>query len=115
MTLAGSGIGSGSPPPLNPKLPKSVLPVLWSPPSMQLPEMVFVSIVTAPVLAKARPQRILALVFNVILSRARMFPANAVLVPRVAELPTTQYKPTLLPPLITFTVELLAVVKVLPS
>ena len=52
--------------------------------------MVLVSIVTAPFLAKALPQVILAPVFRVMLVSARMFPSNLVPVPRVAEVPTTQ-------------------------
>ena len=50
----------------------------------------FVSIVTAPLRAKALPQLMVALVFKVILVSARIFPANTVVVPRVAELPTCQ-------------------------
>ena len=52
--------------------------------------MALVSIVTAPVCAKALPQVILAPVVRVMLVSARMFPSNLVFVPRVAELPTTQ-------------------------
>ena len=48
-----------------------------------------VSIVTAPFRAKALPDT-LAPVFRVMLVSARIFPANAVPVPRVAELPTCQ-------------------------
>ena len=48
------------------------------------------------------------------LVNARIFPANVVLVPSVAELPTCQYRPLSGPPLITLTDELLAVVSVLP-
>ena len=76
--------------------------------------MVLVSSVTTPVCAKALPHRIAALVFMVMLPSARMFPAKVVLVPRVAELPTSQNTPLFAPPLITITVELLAVVRVLP-
>ena len=50
----------------------------------------FVSVVTAPLRAKALPHSILAPVFRVMLVSARMFPVNAVVVPRVAELPTCQ-------------------------
>jgi hypothetical protein len=74
-----------------------------------------VSIVTAPVSAKALPHRILALVFMVMLWSARMLPAKVVLVPRVAELPTSQNTPLLAPPLITLIVAPLAVVRVLQS
>lgn len=45
--------------------------------------------VTAPFWASALPQVILALVFRVMVS-ASIFPSNAVLVPREAELPTCQ-------------------------
>jgi hypothetical protein len=86
-------------------LPKSVRPLSKAPAPTQLSEMVLVSIVTAPVSAKALPHKILALVFMVMLWSARMLPAKVVLVPRVAELP---------PPLITLTVEPLAVVRMLP-
>ena len=48
-----------------------------------------VSIVTAPFRASARPDT-LAPVVNEMLVSARMFPVNAVFVPRVAELPTCQ-------------------------
>ena len=110
--------GSGTdwmPPPLKPALPKSVRPVPRSaPPAPQVSEMVLPANVTAPVSARALPHTIVALVFRVMLSRARMFPAKVVLVPRVAELPTSQNTPVLAPPLITLTVEPLAVVRVLP-
>jgi len=52
--------------------------------------MVLPCSVTAPFRAKALPQVMLALVFRVMLVSASMFPSNAVLVPRVAELPTFQ-------------------------
>ena len=52
--------------------------------------MVLVSIVTAPFRAKALPQLSVAPVFRVMLVSARMLPWNAVFVPSVAELPTTQ-------------------------
>ena len=45
---------------------------------------------------------------------ARMFPANVVVVPSVAELPTCQNTLQCEPPLITTTDEPLAVVSVLP-
>jgi hypothetical protein len=53
-------------------------------------------IVTAPFSAKALPQLILAPVSMEMLEYARIFPANAVPTPRVAELPTCQK--TLPPP-----------------
>ncbi len=77
-------------------------------------ETVFVSIVTAPVRAKALPGRMVALVFRVMLADARMLPSNAVPVPRVAELPTCQNTLQPEPLLIMTTDELLAVVSVLP-
>ena len=49
-----------------------------------------VSSVTAPLIAKALPVVILAPVVRVMLVLARIFPSNAVAVPRVAELPTCQ-------------------------
>ena len=49
----------------------------------------FVSIVTAPVDASARPLRF-APVVSVILAVAKMFPRKLLPVPSVAELPTTQ-------------------------
>jgi len=80
--------------------------------------MVLVSSVTAPVCAKALPFRMVAAVVRVMLSKARIFPSNEVLVPSVAELPTCQNTPRSEPPLepklITSTVEALAVVSVLP-
>ncbi len=50
----------------------------------------FVSRITAPIRARAWPSRIVAPVVSVILVNATMLPVNAVLVPRVAELPTCQ-------------------------
>src|SRR6202035_764583 len=70
--------------------------------------------VTAPFCAKALPQVMLAPLFRVMLVSARIFPANLVVVPRVAELPTCQNtfgSPRLL---LKITAELLAVVSVLP-
>jgi hypothetical protein len=53
------------------------------------PDTTFVSIVTAPLRARALPHGMFAPVFNVILVSARIFPAKLVWVPRVAELPTS--------------------------
>src|SRR2546429_182877 len=76
-------------------------------------ETLLVSIVTAPLSAKALPDT-LAPVVKVMLATARIFPVNAVPVPRVAELPTAQYTSvSRAPPLMT-TDELIAVVRVLP-
>ena len=61
--------------------------VVWPP---QPVVMTLLFSVTAPFLAKALPQVIVAPLFRVMLVSARMCPANLVLVPRVAELPTTQ-------------------------
>src|SRR5207237_1155797 len=72
-----------------------------------------VSSVTAPLIAKALPE-IPAPVFKVMLVSAMMLPANAVPVPKVAELPTCQNTPQLDALLINLTEELLAVVRVLP-
>jgi hypothetical protein len=73
--------------------------------------------VTAPVRAKALPHRE-TLVVSVILARAMILPLNVVAVPRVAELPTCQFIEHCLwwqfSPLTNETVELLAVVRVLP-
>lgn len=89
-----------------------------APPAAQpLMDTLFVSIVTAPFCAKALPHVISAPVSKVILVSARIFPAKSVLVPRVAELPTCQKRlGSGCPPLalIKSTIELLAVVSVLP-
>jgi hypothetical protein len=69
-----------------------------------------VSSVTAPVLAQAAPQVILAPVFKVMLVFARMSPANNVVVPRVAELPTLQNTLPPCAPLMSLTDDALAVV-----
>jgi hypothetical protein len=76
-------------------------------------EMLLVSIVTAPLRASARPETITRVV-SVMLVRARMFPENRVSVPRVAELPICQNTLQLDPMLVMRTLELLAVVSVLP-
>ena len=73
----------------------------------------FVSIVTAPLRAKALPDTF-APVVRLMLSRPRTLPTNSVPVPRVAELPTCQNTLQSPPPLITTTDELLAVVSVVP-
>jgi hypothetical protein len=75
-------------------------------------ETMLLSSVTAPVCASALPDT-LAAVFRVMLVSARMFPMNEVVVPRTAELPTCQNTLQGDPPLIMFTDELLAVVRVL--
>lgn len=76
--------------------------------------MVLVSRVTAPLRARALPGIMPALVFRVMLVRARIFPWNAVVVPSVAELPICQKTLQPEPLLIIRTDELLAVVRVLP-
>ena len=86
-------------PPLKPLLPTPPVPA-----PQPLP-MVFVSMVTAPVFAKALPQPIVALLFRVMLASARIFPWKEVVVSRVAELPTFQNTPAPEPVLITFTTE----------
>ena len=95
--MAGSGMGAGFgapgtgttlPPPSN-----SRLPLKPGPPRGQILLMTLVSIVTAPICARALPFRICAAVLRVMLSSARIFPWNKVLVPSVAELPTCQNKP----------------------
>lgn len=80
----------------------------------QPPPMTLLSKVTAPFIAKALPQLMLAPVFRVMLVSARIFPVNLVVVPRVAELPTCQYTCLSTRPFIKITDELLAVVSVLP-
>src|SRR5437763_15361896 len=77
--------------------------------------MVFESRVTAPLRARARPDNP-APVVMVMLVSARMFPRNPLPVPRVAELPTTQFRfgGQGLLVLIRTTDEPLAVVSVLP-
>src|SRR5689334_12046382 len=55
----------------------------------------------------------LAPVFKLMLVSARMFPANAVVVPRVAELPTCQNTASPCPPFAKLTAALLAVVSAL--
>jgi hypothetical protein len=72
-----------------------------------------VSSVTAPFRARARPVT-RAPVVTVMLVNARMFPANDVAVPSVAELPTCQNTLPADPALIRTTDEALAVVSVLP-
>ena len=52
------------------------------------------SIVTAAVCARARPLSMIAPVSRVMLADARMLPSKAVVVPRVAELPTCQNRPS---------------------
>jgi hypothetical protein len=76
-------------------------------------EMLFVSSVTAPFLASARPM-MFAPVFKVMLVSATRLPMNDVVVPSVAELPICQATPHGLPPLIKRTDDELAVVNVLP-
>jgi hypothetical protein len=65
-------------------------------------------------LAKALPQPMVAPLFRVMLVYARMFPSNAVVVPRVAELPTCQNTFESVKLLLKITEELLAVVSELP-
>ena len=76
--------------------------------------MTLLSSVTAPFRAKALPQLMLAPVFRVMLVSARIFPSNEVVVPRVAELPTTQYTASFVPRFSVRTDEADAVVRVLP-
>jgi len=70
--------------------------------------------VTAPFLARTWPVTF-APAPRVMLASATMFPARAVVAPRVAELPTCQKTPQLSPPLVVTTDELLAVVSELPT
>ena len=92
-----------------------ITPFAIVPPPLQPLEMVFSSSVTAPVDAKALPHPIVAPVSRVMLERARIFPWNAVVVPRVAEVPTFQNMPSFDPEPVTFTLDPLAVVSVEPT
>jgi len=76
--------------------------------------MRLVSNVTAPLSAMARPFKIDDPVVMVMEVLAMMVPWKAVFVPRVAELPTCQSTLSAEAPLISVTLELLAVVSVLP-
>jgi hypothetical protein len=76
-------------------------------------EIALVSIVTAALRARARPLTVAPVVRAMFVS-ARMLPLNAVVVPRVAELPTCQKMLQSCAPPRTRTDELLAVVSVLP-
>ena len=98
----------------NPLGPKITPPAPPDPPMRLHNEMVLVSSVTAPVCAQAAPQVIVAPVFRVMLVCARMSPANDVVVPSVAELPTRQNTLPPCAPLISEIPEALAVVSVLP-
>src|SRR5512135_2865978 len=71
-------------------------------------EIVLVSSVTAPLRAKARPDR-LAPVARVMLVSARILPANELPAPMVADSPTIQKTLQTPPPLVMTTDELLAV------
>ena len=94
-----------TPPPVEPPL-NSPLP-LKAP--KQLPPMVSLISVTAPVLAKALPQPSVTLLVMPMLAVARIFPANVLLEPRDAELPTDQYTAASEPKVDTSTTELEAV------
>jgi len=76
--------------------------------------MRLLSKVTAPLSAIARPFRIDDPVVTVMEALAMIVPWKAVFVPRVAELPTCQKTLAADAPLISVTLELLAVVSVLP-
>ena len=73
-------------------------------------EMVLVSIVTAPLRAKARPDK-LAPDAKVMLVSARILPANELFAPIVADSPTIQKTLQTPPPLVTKTDELVAVLR----
>ena len=79
-------------------------PTLWT---------LLLSSVTAAFRAKRAPE-LLALVFRVMLSSAKMFPPKAVVEPSVAELPTCQNALQAVAPPKKRTREPLAVVSVLP-
>src|ERR1035437_5651191 len=98
--VPGSGVVLTTPPPVPPTAP--AVQVL----------MVLSSSVTAPVSAMALPQLIVAPVARVMLVLAMMFPTNEVVVPRVAELPTSQYTLSCAPAPSMITDEPLSVVSV---
>ena len=81
---------------------------------LQTVETVLVSIVTAPLIAMARPHVTEAPVVSVTLSMARMLPSKAVVMPKVAELPTSQMIVLSAEPSSTVTDEAEAVVSVEP-
>ena len=76
--------------------------------------IVLLSSVTAPFRAKALPQPIVAPVFRVMLWSAMIFPSNAVVVSRVAELTTCQINSSFEPGFSITTLEPGAVFSVLP-
>jgi hypothetical protein len=82
-------------------------------PPLQPPPILLLFSVTAPLIARALPQPMLAPLFRVMLVSARIFPWNEVPVPRVAELPTCQNTFESVRLLEKTTDELLAVVSVL--
>src|ERR1700733_4708475 len=84
-----------------------------APPAQLAAEIWLVSIVTAPLRARALPDT-LAPVVRVMLVSARMSPMNVVPVPRVAELPICQSTLHGWPPSMTLTDASAAVVSVLP-
>jgi hypothetical protein len=81
---------------------------------LQPVEMVLPCSVTAPVSAMTLPHPSVAPVFRLSLAREIIFPSNDVVVPRVAELSTTQYTLSFVPAPTIETLEPLAVVSVLP-
>ena len=103
--LPPSGTTVGAPPGPSP----TVVVALLQPVEMLLP-----CSVTAPVSAMTLPHPSVAPVFRVSLASAIIFPSNDVPVPRVAEVPTTQYTLSFVPAFSTTTLELLAVVSVVP-
>src|SRR5271165_241061 len=103
---------SRKPRPTSPAVPGSGVLVAMEP--AQPAVTVLESSVTAPVSAMTPPQESVALVFIVTFWSAIIFPRNAVVVPRVAELPTTQYTLSFVPGLMIATLDALAVVRVLP-
>ena len=94
MAASGAVPGSGTASPVPLPLPSLVVALQ----AFVLIVTSSVSIVTAPFFARARPHAILAPVSRVMLVSARMFPANSVVVPRVAELPTWQKRSLPSPP-----------------
>jgi len=94
-----------------PRVPIGVPPELRT---LQVSETVLPCSVTAPVSAMTLPHPSVAPVFMLTLASAIISPPNEVVVPRVAELPTTQITLSSEPTFSIVTLEPLAVVSVLP-
>src|ERR1039458_1082777 len=82
--------------------------------ALHVSEMVLVSMVTSPFRARALPHWIVEWVLSQTLVSATIFPAKAVPLWSIADLPTCQYTPLPAPAFSTTTEELAAVVRPLP-